>query len=68
MIDDDNDEPTVGFEKPVYEVVEPAEGQMQRLRICVVRTGDLTAELEGRVHTKVIHFSFFSGLHIVRCA
>ena len=53
MIDDDNDEPTVGFEKPVYEVVEPAEGQMQRLRICVVRTGDLTAELKGRVHTKV---------------
>ena len=53
VITDDNDEPTVGFEKPVYEVVEPAEGNMQRLRICVVRTGDLTAEMEGRVHTKV---------------
>ena len=53
IITDDNDEPTVGFEKPVYEVVEPAEGQIQRLRICVIRTGDLTAEMEGRVHTKV---------------
>lgn len=56
VITDDNDEPTVGFEKPVYEVVEPAEGNLQRLRICVVRTGDLTAEMEGRVHTKVNKF------------
>ena len=51
-ITDDNDEPTVGFEKPVYEVVEPAKGQIQRLRICVIRTGDLTTEMNGRVHTK----------------
>ena len=51
-ITDDNDEPTVGFEKPVYEVVEPAKGQIQRLRICVIRTGDLTMEMNGRVHTK----------------
>ena len=52
IISDDNDEPTVGFEKSVYEVVEPAKGQIQRLRICVVRTGDLTTEMTGRVHTK----------------
>ena len=49
---DDGDQPTVGFEKPLYEVVEPAEGNVQRLRICVVRTGDLAGELELRVHTK----------------
>ncbi|CBY08706.1 unnamed protein product [Oikopleura dioica] len=51
-IKDDGDQPTVGFEKPLYEVVEPAEGNVQRLRICVVRTGDLAGELELRVHTK----------------
>lgn len=51
-IDDEGDLPTVGFEKPLYEVVEPAKGQVQRLRICIVRSGDTTGELEARVHTK----------------
>lgn len=49
---DESDLPTVGFEKPLYEVVEPAKGQVQRLRICIVRTGDTTGQLQARVHTK----------------
>ena len=51
-VGDEADLPTVGFEKPLYEVVEPAKGQVQRLRICIVRTGDMSSELEARVHTK----------------
>jgi hypothetical protein len=51
-VTDTGDLPTVGFEKPHYEVVEPAKGQVQRLRICIIRTGDTTGKLEARVHTK----------------